>query len=132
MAEKFQLYTSAFWSPKVKASVLDGSVAALGIVLYPPRKSYGYPLSGNVKELAPGHKLFKIDDKEEFWGPFRESLEKRWEVAEDRLLNVMYDNPQKDLVLLCFDRLDRPDDWCHRQVVAEFISEKWEMEVAEL
>jgi len=132
MTEQFKLSVSAFWSPKVKQGVENGELAAVGITLYPPKKSFGYPLSGNLKELAPNHKLFKVDDVVAFREPFFELLESRWSQAEDRLLTLMAMNPDKDMSLLCFDRVDRPEDWCHRQIVAEFISKKWEMEVMEL
>jgi uncharacterized protein (DUF488 family) len=127
-----QVWTGAYWHPQVKKSVQDGEAVAVGITLYGLKRSYGYALTDSIKELAPDRKLFLVDDYDAFYEPFMSRLENTWPVAESRLLGVMSDNPGKDVILLCFDRLDRDGDWCHRQLVAEFISKKWAVEVGEI
>lgn len=127
-----QVWTGAYWHPKVKQAVQDGEAVAVGITLFGLKKSYGYVLTDSIKEFAPDHKLFRVNDYESFYEPFMARLERTWPIAESRLLGVMNDNPGKDVILLCFDRLDRDGDWCHRQLVAEFIAKKWNVDVGEM
>ena len=131
--ESFKIYTSAYWHPKVKEGVASEALCPVGITLYGNRQNYGYKVVRRITELAPDKSLFSLrDDEAQFSALFWDRLESTWEVAEDKLLQVMAEYPSQDLVLLCFDNLNLEGKWCHRTQVAEFISEKWNMEIVEL
>jgi uncharacterized protein YeaO (DUF488 family) len=118
------LFTSAFWHPKVKQRVASGSAVAVGIVLYPPRKTeekYGYSLFRNVSLLAPDRATFKIDDFDEFRKPFRHLLHRRQNKIFSVLSEIVDAADGKDVILLCYDRVDGEDNWCHREFVAEWL-----------
>ena len=121
------IYTSAFWMPKVKALVNDGSAVAVGITLFPPRSAedkYGYKLTDNIRSLAPDYKTFGIDDLEKFRTPFRHLLHKRQYHIFERLAQIAVENEGKDIILLCFDPIGKEGQWCHRQLVMEWLNEK--------
>jgi len=45
-----------------------------------------------------------------------------------RFQEISETNGGKDLVLLCYENLTKPDEWCHRQVFAEW----WLRETGEI
>ncbi len=126
------LHTSAYWNQKVKSLALAGEAVPVGITLYHPRRNPGYPLRHNLKLLAPDKALFKIDDYAAFRVPFLDLLELRWPFIQSELENLSGLYPELPLILLCFDRVDGPGDWCHRQIVAEFLAAKLAQPVTEL
>jgi uncharacterized protein (DUF488 family) len=121
------IYTSAFWSPKAIRYFKEGSAVAVGICLYPPKtteEKYGYSLLDNIRSLAPDRTTFKIDDKEDFRKPFRHSLHRRQNHIWKRLEDVVDRAEGRDIILMCFDKVgDGPDEWCHREFVAEWLVE---------
>jgi len=126
------IYTSTYWSPKVKAAVLAGKAVAVGITLYPSRREYDYPVVARLTSLAPDHRLFRIEDKDEFRTGFRARLHRQWLKAKGELDGIAANFPGMDIILMCWEPLNKPEDWCHRQFVAEFITEKTGEEVTEL
>jgi uncharacterized protein (DUF488 family) len=127
------IYTSAYWNRKVKEVVDSGEAVAVGITLFPNKKDYGYRLVDRITELAPNRAIFAIDDLESFEPVFRQRLEMTWPYAENRLKKITEVYPNKDIVLLCFDKVSPlPKDWCHRTIVADFIYEQTGKLVEEL
>jgi len=131
--ENIEIFTSAYWHPKVKKSVNEGNAIAVGITLYPNKQDYGYRLSGYIPELAPDRKLFPINDLDSFEQPFHKLLSQKWDVASRKLDRLALLNPSKAIILLCFDKVtEDPKDWCHRTVVGDFIYEQIGKRVTEL
>jgi hypothetical protein len=128
-----EVFTSAYWHPKVKRMVLSGEAVAVGITLYPNKQDYGYALEDRIMELAPNRALFRLNEREDFEVPFKRYLDTTWFHAEERLKEVERNNPGKAILLLCFDKVsENPKDWCHRTIVGDFIQEKTGKEVNEL
>jgi hypothetical protein len=133
MLEGTDIYTSAYWHPKVKRMVNDGDAVAVGITLFPNKKDYGYPILGRILEFAPNYSLFKIDEKDKFEKGFVHYLKQFWHIGNRKLEQIARVHPNKAILLLCFDKVtDNPKDWCHRQTVGEFISEQTGRKVVEL
>ena len=109
-----------------------GTVVPVGITLYGLRQKFGYDLAARLTSMAPSRQLFKIDDYGSFREPFLELLESRWSWIQRELAALKEAHDDKPIVLLCFDRVDRSGDWCHRQVVAEFLASKLGQPVEEL
>ena len=126
------IYTGPFWHSRVKDLVLKGDAIAVAITLYYPRRSYGYPIAAQITGLAPNKYIFNIEDKEQFRTPFRYLLHQRWPLAKDRLEKLSEAHPGKAIILLCYDPLGQPGQWCHRQLVAEFITEQLGVPVKEI
>jgi uncharacterized protein YeaO (DUF488 family) len=120
------VYTSAFWHPRVARMVNDELAIAVGICLYPPRttlEKYGYELADNVRSLAPSRKIFKIDDFDEFRKPFRHQLHCSQNHIFERLAGLDELADGKHIILLCFDPVGKPGQWCHREIVAEWLEQ---------
>jgi hypothetical protein len=127
------IYTSAYWDRKVKEMVDNDLAVAVGVTLYPNRRDYGYKLVDRIMELAPNKSLFHIDDLATFEPLFKQRLEITWPFAQRRLDQIAEAYPGKALILLCFDKVGPlPEDWCHRTIVGDFISEMTGVPVPEL
>lgn len=82
-----------------------------------------------LPELAP-FGLRAIDDKDEFMTLYRERLGKHgvevilskldelWKCQTPGSYLVTPAKERLPLALLCFEDVDKPEDWCHRQVFA--------------
>jgi hypothetical protein len=128
------IYTAAYWDKRVKDGVAKDTLVPVGITLYGLRDKwkYGYRLATRLTSMAPNHQLFKIDDYKAFRQPFLELLEIRWPLIQTELAQLKKSYGDRAIVLLCFDRVDRYGDWCHRQIVAEFLANKLGEPVLEL
>ena len=126
--------TGTMWSRKVAEKVNSGEAVAVAITLFPVKKELAFPLLTQMKCLAPDFKCFHINDKAEFRNPFRHHLHRYWNMAEEWLLQIASQNPGKEIILLCWEKVEKDSDelWCHRQFVAEFIEQKWGIVVEEL
>lgn len=116
-----RFYTSRYQNPRVKAAALAKEVLAVGVTLYPPRFPLGYPLFARLQSMAPSHALFHIDDAEVFKPLFLELLEYRSSEIKLELGALERSCNGLPVVLLCFEKLAGPSDWCHRQFLAEWL-----------
>jgi len=87
-------------------------LAPVRITLGKPRRSV-VEIAATVMELAPTGKLFGIEDRAEFTSAFFKKLDKiGLERIEARLNAVSQENGGRDLVLLCFEDVRKPGEWC--------------------
>ena len=71
--------------------------------------------------LAPFGRLFRIDDREEFTKAYFEKMDRIGVAAiSKRFQEISDQHGGKDLVLLCYENLTKPGEWCHRQVFAQW------------
>ncbi len=76
-------------------------------------------------DLVFGMKRGEIT-KEYYEQKYYEMLLSRKEQIEN---NIPYlKNGEKDVVLLCYEK---PDDWCHRHILARFLNEHFDLDVHE-
>jgi hypothetical protein len=124
-----QLATSRFHAPELIAA---SGLVAVGIVVSPPRWPLPYELAGNLTPLAPVG-LREIEDRGEFERRYVERLE-RFGVERARTIlrgfADAYEAP--GCVLLCFEDLAKPGEWCHRRVFAAWWEEQTGQPVQEL
>ncbi|MET8677019.1 hypothetical protein ABZW18_05320 [Streptomyces sp. NPDC004647] len=102
---RYQEYTSAQGVP-------------VRITLGAPRFRLSYQLKHSVRELAPRREYFSRP-LPEFTTAYRADLDElgaRW-VAE-RLRQITEAEGDHRLVLLCFEDLSDPAQWCHRRIFA--------------
>jgi hypothetical protein len=79
--------------------------------------------------LAPFGRLFRIDDREEFTKAYFEKMDRIGVAAiSKRFQEISDQHGGKDLVLLCYENLTKPGEWCHRQVFAQW----WLRETGEI
>lgn len=100
----------------------------VGITVGEPHMRLGYQLRHRVRVLAPTGKLFSINVKSLFATLYIERLNNiGLESIRRELEGISEENGGKDLVLLCFEDVHKPGEWCHRQIFAKW----WEEETGE-
>jgi hypothetical protein len=75
--------------------------------------------------------LLDVTDQQDFRRRYRHRLHTKTPKLLRELEEMVagYDQP---LVLLCYEDLSKPDSWCHRTVLGQWINEKTGAEVREL
>ena len=117
-----KIYTSYFGNLK---KLEKANIMAIGITLYPPRWFYG----PNLKDVAPTHALFSISDApDEVYNPrfFDEVLSKVDPKEFVERIEMM--SKGKDVALCCYEK---PNEKCHRFLVAEWLEKNIGIEVKE-
>lgn len=109
------IYTSRFSNPELKS----GKYTVVGIVRGLPRFRLGYERAGNIIDIAPTKELFNVNDRSEFTMPYKKHLD---DVGFSRIAAQIqrYVDLGKDVVLCCYEDVRIPDEWCHRQLFAEW------------
>lgn len=122
-----KIYTSRYSNKELRS----GMYTPVGITVGSPRFRLGYTLMGNIKELAPYGSLFKVNDRKEFTEKYFAKMDK---VGVDKVRAIfdMYKRYGKDIVLLCYEDVREPGEWCHRLVFAEWWKARTGEEIVEL
>ena len=94
----------------------------VGISLGKPKYQTGYEIREQCYALAPKGHMLKMA-----YEPYREAYFKKLEeIGADKIIGIvqrMDERAQeegKTLVLLCFEDIRKPDQWCHRTLFAEW------------
>jgi Active DUF488-N3 subclade len=123
-----ELYTSRYQNKEL-AQCPD--LVKVGITVGKPRWLLGYPVV-YLDVLAPWG-LLQVFDKAEFTAPYHAQLDRAGVNRVLRDLQRISDaHAGQDLVLLCYEDVRKPDEWCHRQVLAEWLLERAGLAVAEM
>lgn len=108
------LYTSRFSN---KGLVAKPDLVKVSIAVSMPRWGLGYPVRV-LRCLAPHPRLLKLEDRDEYWWHYRQQLE---DLGPRVIAKALHDvTLGKDAVLLCWEDLRRPDQWCHRRMFANW------------
>jgi len=100
----------------------------VAITVGKPRWPVGFQFV-ELNWLAPYGNLFRIDDRSKFTVAYFQKMDRIGAKAiSKRFQEISETNGGKDLVLLCYENLTKPDEWCHRQVFAEW----WLRETGEI
>lgn len=111
------LYTSRFSNPELKS----GKYTAVRISLGAPKWPLGYEIAGTINDLMP-YGLLNIQDKELYERKYRERLDR---VGVDRIYRqIQAFDSGKPVVLLCYEDVRDPLQWCHRTMFAKWLLEK--------
>lgn len=115
-----------------RQKVIDSGLAPVRTMVGAPKFTLGYELAGSVAMLAP-YGLFSIEDRAEFEAAYRAQLD-GFGVAKIRaaLEDVAAAFGAAGVVLLCFEDLHDPAEWCHRTIFAAWWREHTGEEVVEL
>lgn len=113
----------AIWVSRYRNKELnDDKYYCVGISLGQPKFKLGYRIENQCYSLAPKGYMLKMD-LESFKPAYFKKLE---DIGTERIIGMVrqFDNTAarngKDLVLLCFEDIRIPSDWCHRTVFAEW------------
>ena len=94
----------------------------VGISIGKPRFPTGYDIREQCYALAPKGFMLKME-----YEPYREAyFQKLEDIGVDKIIGIVQrlearaSDEDKDLVLLCFEDIRKPDQWCHRTLFAEW------------
>lgn len=114
-----KIYTSYFANLKK----IPSGIIPVSIALFKPKWYNGF----EFKKLAPSYATFKTENLNEYTKLYKMCLSRLdpYEIqAELKNLSL-----GKDVALLCYEK---PEDFCHRFLVAEWLSKNLFIEVKEL
>ncbi len=119
------MYVSRYSNKKITNDLY----VPLRISIGAPRWRLGYKIVGAVKELMP----FGLLDLEraEYEERYRAQLEKIGVGAISKRLESLRDG-DKNVVLLCYEDIRKPGEWCHRTLFSLWWKEKTGEGVGEL
>lgn len=121
------LYTSRYQNPEL----LSGDYTTVRISLGTPKWSLGYIIDVVMPDLMP----YGLLDKYPAYEPFKQAyFQQLDQVGVERIaaqLNCL-ESYGKDVVLLCYEDIRRPEVWCHRQAFAEWWEGKTGVNIPEL
>ncbi|MDQ8706814.1 hypothetical protein RCO28_30730 [Streptomyces sp. LHD-70] len=122
----FELFTHRYRDFKAEMGV------PVRITLSPPRWALPYSLDHKVTELAPSRAYFG-SGRAEFELAYRAQLDRCGvEALAARFQRIAVAAGDLRLVLLCFEDLAEPGEWCHRRMFAAWWQERTGGQVREL
>lgn len=109
------VYTSRYSNPELKT----GKYTAVRISLGTPKWPIGYNLDAEMPDLMPFGLLNKFEQYEDFERAYFARLDQK---GVQRILSQLqrFERLGKDVVLLCYEDIRKPDDWCHRRTFADW------------
>ena len=116
------IYTSRYSNKEL----CDEKYYCVGISIGTPKFRLGYVLRNQCYSLAPKGYMLKMGP-ERFKDAYFDKLDG---IGEDRIISMVSkmereaDAEGKDLVLLCYEDVRIPEDWCHRTTFAEWWAER--------
>ena len=109
------LYTSRYSNPELKTR----KYTAVRISLGSPKWNLGYDLSGEINLLKPFGLLNKFEEYELFKDEYFKMLDRRGVYTIRKVINS-FERIGKDVVLLCYEDIRKPNNWCHRTAFTEW------------
>jgi hypothetical protein len=112
--------------------IRSSGLGAVRISIGHPRWKLSYPLVGICRDLMPTRPMLKLEIE-----PYRAMYLDRLEAVGveaivKELETIQREHAPQGLVLLCFEDLTKPGEWCHRTMFARWFEEKTGNEVPEL
>nr|DAI47201.1 MAG TPA: protein of unknown function DUF488 [Caudoviricetes sp.] len=117
-----RIYTSYFGNSK---KLQQAGIKVIGISLYPPRWFNGISL----KQVAPTKSILFANGQtqEEYTRRYRSEVLSQQDMQQF-LKTVEQASGGQDVALCCYEK---PDDFCHRHILADWIKEKLGIEISE-
>lgn len=117
-----RIYTSYFGNSK---KLQQAGIKVIGISLYPPRWFNGISL----KQVAPTKSILFANGQtqEEYTRRYRSEVLSQQDMQQF-LKTVEQVSGGQDVALCCYEK---PEDFCHRHILADWIKEKIGVEISE-
>ena len=117
-----RIYTSYFGNSK---KLQQAGIKVIGISLYPPRWFNGISL----KQVAPTKSILFANGQtqEEYTRRYKSEVLSRQDMQQF-LKTVEQASGGQDVALCCYEK---PEDFCHRHILADWIKEKLGIEISE-
>ena len=120
------IYTARYANKRLR----EDGFYPVGISIGAPRFPLGYELREQCYALAPKGFMLKME-YEPYCKAYFQKLE---DIGTDKIIGIVQrldrkaQEEGKDLVLLCFEDLRKPENWCHRTLFAEW----WQRKTGEI
>ena len=105
-------------------AVIKSNAVPVRITVGRPRFQLRYGLAEEIHLFKPAGALFQMNDKEE---PRKAPYARLDQVGIGKVQRILHEISSKhggrDIVLLCFEDVRKPGEWCHRQLVAAWLNE---------
>jgi len=112
-----RIWTSRFHNRELRERP---DLVKVAITVGKPRWPVGFEFV-EFNWLAPYGKLFRINDRSKFTVAYFQKLDRIGVAAiRKRFPPIPDQHGGKDLMLLCYENLTKPGEWCHRQVFAQW------------
>jgi len=109
-----KIYTSRFFNPELK----NPAYVKVGIVRSLPKHPLPYSIYGNIFELSPQRGLINESDREVFKKRYFAQLNSLGIESVRRRIDAF--EKCGNIVLLCYEDVRKPNEWCHRTFFAEW------------
>lgn len=109
------LYTSRYSNPELAT----GNYTVVGVTKGKPKFPLKYQLAGNIIEIAPPGYIWNENDRKKFTVSYFRHMD-RIGVRTIASILARYEAMGKDTVLCCYEDVRKLDEWCHRQVFADW------------
>ncbi|MBA7645334.1 hypothetical protein ES703_53089 [subsurface metagenome] len=107
-----------------QAAIVRSGAVPVCITVGRPRFRLQYKLVEEISLFAPNGHLFTMNDPEELRKALYARLDRAGiEKVRGILSNISARHGGRDLILLCFEDLRKPGEWCHRQLIADWLNE---------
>lgn len=122
------IYVSRYSNKKL----LDPSLVKIPISRGLPRFKLSYELVKTAYLLCPSYEMLSMYDRDKYEAAYRDQLERMGVEKIKGVLRSLGYGSAKAIVLLCFEDVTKPGQWCHRTMFARWWQEKTGMEIKEL
>lgn len=112
------LWTARYSNKNIRASGLIPVQASLG----GPRWKLPYELTIATREVAPSREVLNLrDDQDAYHVAYIRQLERIGvDNFEEKFRSIRKILGNRGIVLLCFEDLRKPGEWCHRRMFADW------------
>ena len=114
-----------------RKAIQKHNLIPVSITVGNPRWPLGYEIADEVFFFEPTGRLFHIENKDEMRIAMFNKLKGREAEIKIILDNISIMHDERDIVLLCYEDVRKSDEWCHRQIIGEWL-ETQGYEVSEL
>jgi len=113
----------------------NGNYYTVGISVGKPRWPLGYTVNEQCYAIAPTRNMLDMP-----YGEYRVAyFDKLNQLGLAKVCNLIdtwnsnaFSKGKTEVVLLCYEDIRKPDDWCHRTLFAEWLYNQVKLEITEL
>jgi hypothetical protein len=121
------IYSSWYGNKEIATT----GIFPVGISLYPPRWKTAFKVRYRIRDIAPTQDMLEME-----YGPYFRRYIKQLEgldiVKLQKNFKEISANGAHDIVLLCFEDINKEGEWCHRRMFAEWWHKKTGQKIEEI
>ena len=118
--QNMRVWTSRYGNQE---AIIESNAVPVCITVGKPKLRLRYELVEEIPPFKPAGSLFRINDKEELRTALYAKLDQVGSGEVRRILNdISRRHGYRDIVLLCFEDVKKPGEWCHRQLIADWLN----------